>query len=90
MCFSAWGEGTFLAIQTALIGALVLYYGGSSGKASVFLASYVGLVAVLISEFTPEKVLWTLQASNVPIIVAAKVCETHIIIFSTNSSVLPQ
>lgn len=70
--FSAWGEGTFLAIQTALIGALVLYYGGSSGKASLFLASYVGLVAVLISEFTPENVLWTLQASNVPIIVAAK------------------
>ncbi|XP_041968122.1 mannose-P-dolichol utilization defect 1 protein homolog [Aricia agestis] len=70
--FSAWGEGTFLAIQTAIIAALVLHYGGSPGKAAAFLATYVGLVSTLISGFTPKDILWTMQAVNVPIIVAAK------------------
>ncbi|XP_026328605.1 mannose-P-dolichol utilization defect 1 protein homolog [Hyposmocoma kahamanoa] len=70
--FSAWGEGTFLAIQTAIIAALVLHYGGATGKAVSFLAVYSAIVAVLISGQTPTKVLWTMQAINVPIIVAAK------------------
>ncbi|CAH0726463.1 unnamed protein product, partial [Brenthis ino] len=70
--FSAWGDGTFLAIQTAIIAALVLHYGGSPAKASLFLAVYAGLVSVLVSGFTPKDILWTMQATNVPIIVAAK------------------
>ncbi|CAB3231339.1 unnamed protein product [Arctia plantaginis] len=70
--FSAWGEGTFLAIQTAVIAALVLHYGGSTGSATVFLAIYVGLVSVLVSKLTPVDVLWSMQAVNVPIIVIAK------------------
>ncbi|XP_075992014.1 mannose-P-dolichol utilization defect 1 protein homolog [Anticarsia gemmatalis] len=70
--FSAWGEGTFLAIQTAIIAALVLHYGGATATAALFLASYVGLVSVLVSGFTPTDVLWTMQAVNVPIIVIAK------------------
>lgn len=70
--FSAWGEGTFLAIQTAIIAALVLHYGGTSGRAAMFLASYVGLVSVLVSGVTPTDVLWTMQAINVPIILFAK------------------
>lgn len=70
--FSAWGDGTFLAIQTAMIAALVLHYSGSSGTAAVFLSTYVGLVSVLVSGFTPTNVLWTMQAVNVPIIVIAK------------------
>ena len=70
--FSAWGEGTFLAIQTAIIAALVLHYGKASAKAAVFLATYVGIVSALISGFTPIDVLWTMQAVNVPIILSAK------------------
>ncbi|CAH0603359.1 unnamed protein product [Chrysodeixis includens] len=70
--FSAWGEGTFLAIQTAAIAALVLHYAGTSGRAVVFLSVYVAIVSALISGFTPTDVLWTMQAVNVPIIVFAK------------------
>ncbi|OWR49652.1 mannose-P-dolichol utilization defect 1 protein homolog [Danaus plexippus] len=70
--FSAWGEGTFLAIQTAVIAALVLYYGGSSGKAISFISMYIALVSAVVSGFAPKDLLWTLQAVNVPIIVAAK------------------
>ncbi|CAG5056558.1 unnamed protein product [Parnassius apollo] len=70
--FSAWGEGTFLAIQTAIIAALVLHYGGSSIKAASFLAIYIGVVSTLVSDYTPKDVLWFMQAFNVPIIVVAK------------------
>lgn len=73
-CFSsAWGEGTFLAIQTAIIAVLVLHYGGNSLKAATFLAVYIGLVSTLVSGYTPKDVLWSMQAINVPIIVIAKV-----------------
>lgn len=74
--YSAWGEGTFLAIQTAVIAALVLHYGGSTGSATVFLGVYTGLVSVLVSKLTPVDVLWSMQAVNVPIIVIAKVITT--------------
>ncbi|XP_072936958.1 mannose-P-dolichol utilization defect 1 protein homolog [Epargyreus clarus] len=70
--FSAWGEGTFLAIQTAIIAALVLHYGGSPTKATLFLGAYVGLVATLVGGYTPKDILWNMQAVNVPIIVFAK------------------
>ncbi|CAH0404634.1 unnamed protein product [Chilo suppressalis] len=70
--FSAWGEGTFLAVQTVIIAALVLHYGGSPGKAGLYLATYVGLVSTLITGYTPVGVLWNMQAVNVPIIVLAK------------------
>ncbi|XP_061706945.1 mannose-P-dolichol utilization defect 1 protein homolog [Cydia pomonella] len=70
--FSAWGEGTFLAIQTAIIAALVLHYGGSTGGATMFLATYAGLVSVLVSGYTPTDILWNMQAINVPIILIAK------------------
>lgn len=71
--YSAWGEGTFLAIQTAVIAALVLHYGGAPGRAAAFLAVYVGLVSTLVSGYTPIDILWVMQAVNVPIILAAKV-----------------
>ncbi|XP_068621401.1 mannose-P-dolichol utilization defect 1 protein homolog [Battus philenor] len=70
--FSAWGEGTFLAIQTAIIAALVLHFGGSSAKAVSFLAVYTSVVLALVSGLTPKDVLWSMQAINVPIIVTAK------------------
>ncbi|CAG9784608.1 unnamed protein product [Diatraea saccharalis] len=70
--FSAWGEGTFLAVQTAIIAVLVLHYGGSPAKATLFLATYVGLVSILISGYTPIPLLWNMQAFNVPIILLAK------------------
>lgn len=73
MFYSAWGEGTFLAIQTAVIAALVLHYSGASGGAVVFMTAYAACVSALVSGFTPTNVLWTMQALTVPIIVIAKV-----------------
>ncbi|XP_050685555.1 mannose-P-dolichol utilization defect 1 protein homolog [Leptidea sinapis] len=70
--FSAWGDGTFLAIQTATIAALVLNYSGAPTKAGIFLAMYTGLVSILVSGYTPVNILWNMQAMNVPIIFIAK------------------
>ncbi|KAK7790786.1 hypothetical protein R5R35_009498 [Gryllus longicercus] len=73
--FSAWGEGLFLALQTAVIAALVLLFSGSSARAAAFVASYVALLFVLLSGVTPVDVLWSLQALNVPIVVAGKMIQ---------------
>lgn len=62
-----------MAIQTAIIAALVLHYGGSTGGATMFLAVYAGIVSALISGYTPTEILWNMQAINVPIILIAKV-----------------
>lgn len=71
--FSAWGEGTFLAIQTAIIVALVLHYTGTPITALAFLAMYVGSVSTLVSGYIPKDFLWTMQVMTVPIILIAKV-----------------
>lgn len=63
-----------------MIAALVLHYGGATAKAASFLAVYSAIVAALISGQTPTKVLWTMQAINVPIIVFAKVRLCNVII----------
>ncbi|CAG9121403.1 unnamed protein product [Plutella xylostella] len=70
--FSAWGEGVFLAIQTSIIAALVIHYGGASTKAFMFLATYVGAISALLSGYTPVHVLWSMQAMTVPIVFIAK------------------
>lgn len=70
--FSSWGESTFLCLQTAVIAALVINYGGAPSKAAAFLTLYTGVVAVLISGYAPADVLWVMAASNVPSVIAAK------------------
>lgn len=75
--FSAWGDGTFLAIQTAAIAALVLYFAGQKAKAILFLTLYTALCYVLMGGITPLEVLWSAQAMNVPIIVVGKSIQAY-------------
>jgi mannose-P-dolichol utilization defect protein 1 len=71
---SAWGEASFLAIQTTVVAALVLYYSyGSTLLALSFIVGYGAVLYSLISDITPIDILWTMQAANVPIIVISKV-----------------
>lgn len=70
--FSAWGDGTFLAIQTAIIAALVLHYNGSTAKALLFLVTYACICYVTMGGITPLEVLWSAQAFNMPIILVGK------------------
>ncbi|XP_055684169.1 mannose-P-dolichol utilization defect 1 protein homolog [Lutzomyia longipalpis] len=73
--FSAWGDGAFLAIQTAAIAALVFYFGGAKGRAGAFLIGYLGVLYVLMGGITPLHVLWSMQACNVPVIFIGKMLQ---------------
>lgn len=70
--FSAWGDGVFLAFQTAMIAALVLHYGGAPTRAAIFVAAYSSIVYVLMGGFTPLEYLWSAQAFNVPVLFIGK------------------
>ncbi|XP_049800631.1 mannose-P-dolichol utilization defect 1 protein homolog isoform X2 [Schistocerca nitens] len=73
--FSAWGEGLFLALQTAAIAALVLHFGRSAAHGAAFAALYSVFVYSLTSGIVPPDFLWNLQALNVPIIVTGKMLQ---------------
>ncbi|XP_069698145.1 mannose-P-dolichol utilization defect 1 protein homolog [Periplaneta americana] len=70
--FSAWGEGFFLATQTGVIGALVLFFGRSGKEAFFFIVSYAAVCVLLMGGYTSVDVLWSLQALNVPILCVSK------------------
>lgn len=73
--FSAWGDGLFLAFQTATIAALVLHYGGAPTKSAIFVAAYASIVYVLMGGLTPIEYLWSAQALNVPILFIGKMMQ---------------
>lgn len=73
--FSAWGDGTFLMIQTAIIAALVFHFNGATVKAVLFLVVYTGICYVTMGGITPLEVLWSAQAFNVPIIFVGKMIQ---------------
>lgn len=73
--FSSWGESVFLLIETAIIGFLVLLYGGHASQANAFAALYSVAAYALFSGIVPASVLWSMQIANVPIIVCAKMIQ---------------
>ncbi|KAK2714204.1 hypothetical protein QYM36_008686 [Artemia franciscana] len=78
--FSAWGESLFLGLQTAIVAALVIFYGegpsspnkGNGYSAIGFLAVYALFLAILLGPLAPLEALWVMQAANVPLILLAK------------------
>lgn len=75
--FSAWGDVSFLAIQTAIIAALVLNYNGSLVKAVAFLFTYAIVAYGLMGGMTPVDVLWSLQVVNIPVLIAGKMSQAY-------------
>ncbi|XP_050729985.1 mannose-P-dolichol utilization defect 1 protein homolog [Eriocheir sinensis] len=73
--FSAYGDGVFLLLQTAIIGALVFLYGGAPQKAALFFLTIMTVALTLSSGLVPIKFLWVLQASNIPIVFAGKMVQ---------------
>eukprot|EP00088_Acartia_fossae_P018287 TRINITY_DN20554_c0_g1_i1.p1 TRINITY_DN20554_c0_g1~~TRINITY_DN20554_c0_g1_i1.p1 ORF type:complete len:257 (-),score=51.64 TRINITY_DN20554_c0_g1_i1:438-1208(-) len=74
--FSAYGESVFLAVQTALIALLVLWF--STGKLSslVFLSLYsAGVYLALDPRLCPASLLWYGQAANIPMIILGKLIQ---------------
>ncbi|KAF5281527.1 hypothetical protein FQA39_LY05062 [Lamprigera yunnana] len=75
--FTAWGDSFFLALQTLIIAILVLYYGGSSLNAVVYLVGYLIVLFLMTSGMTPLGVLWTLQGFNIPILLMGKLTQAY-------------
>lgn len=75
--FSSWGDTSFLAVQTAIIAALVLHYNGSIAKAIVFLITFLAASYVLMGGPTSVDVLWSLQVLNIPILIAGKMSQAY-------------
>uniref|UniRef100_A0A8C7V7I9 Mannose-P-dolichol utilization defect 1 protein homolog n=1 Tax=Oncorhynchus mykiss TaxID=8022 RepID=A0A8C7V7I9_ONCMY len=65
----------FLMLQTVAIGFLIMHYGGNTVKGVLFLGVYFGLVALLLSPFTPMSVVMAMQASNMPAIIIGRLIQ---------------
>lgn len=73
ICFSSWGDGIFLGLQTLAIAVLVIHFNGNTTQATAFLICYLAILVAIISELTPVNLLWTCQALNIPIVLISKV-----------------
>uniref|UniRef100_A0A336LMD6 Mannose-P-dolichol utilization defect 1 protein homolog n=1 Tax=Culicoides sonorensis TaxID=179676 RepID=A0A336LMD6_CULSO len=73
--FSAWGDTSFLAIQTALIAALVLFFSDQKGTAGLFSVVYCSICYILMAGFTPRELLWSAQGLNIPILLIGKLSQ---------------
>lgn len=75
--FSAWGDSALLAIQTVIVGILVLYYQGLAVQSIGYLLVYLGACVLLMGGLTPVNVLWTMQGFNIPILLAGKLTQAY-------------
>lgn len=73
--FSAWGDTFFLAIQTVLIGVLVLFYAGQVLQSILYLVVYLAVCVILMGGFTPIDILWSLTSVNILIVVVGKLLQ---------------
>lgn len=73
--FSAWGDATFLAIQTLIVGVLVLYYEGKRSQSTGFLVGYIVICYVMMSGMTSIDTLWSLQTFNILLVVFGKLTQ---------------
>lgn len=73
---SAWGESIALAIETALIAYMILWYSGLKGRAMSFIVLYIGIVYSLTHPtLVPKEIMWWLQTSVLPLAVCGKLLQ---------------
>ena len=70
---SAWGEGLFLALQTACVGFLTLLFETSATSATGFGVAYAAIMVALLGGYAPLHFITTLQTLNIPIVIVSKV-----------------
>ncbi|XP_061137371.1 mannose-P-dolichol utilization defect 1 protein-like [Syngnathus typhle] len=73
--FSAWGEALFVMLQTVVIGFLIQYYSGRTGRGVLFALLYLGVLSFLLTPLAPATVLTAMQASNMPAIIVSRVIQ---------------
>uniref|UniRef100_A0A1Y1NKW7 Mannose-P-dolichol utilization defect 1 protein homolog n=1 Tax=Photinus pyralis TaxID=7054 RepID=A0A1Y1NKW7_PHOPY len=75
--FTSYGDALFLAIQTLIVGVLVLYYSGSPSNATIYTIGYLITCFIMMSGITPIGILWTLQGFNIPILLTGKLTQAY-------------
>lgn len=66
-----------MAVQTAIIAALVINYNGSLVGVVAFLVTYIAAAYTLMGGITPVDVLWSLQVLNIPILITGKMSQAY-------------
>ncbi|KAF8571725.1 hypothetical protein P879_01265 [Paragonimus westermani] len=72
LLYSSYGEATFLALQTFLIGWMAIALEVSQIAGLAFVVLYGGALAVILSPVVPTSILYTLQTLNVPVMLSSK------------------
>jgi len=76
--FSAYGESVFLAVQTALIAMLCLWFSRGKLVSLIFMAVYsAGVYFSLDPAICPVALLWYGQAANIPMILLGKFIQIY-------------
>ncbi|CAI9736594.1 Hypothetical predicted protein [Octopus vulgaris] len=73
--FSSYGESIFLAVQTLIVGMLVLSYQQKSLHVLLYLGTYCTIMSVLLSSMMPYAFLKFLQTSIIPVITFSKLLQ---------------
>lgn len=73
--FSAWGDSAFLAVQTVIIGTLILYYAIKPAQAIIYLFGYLGVCYILMGGIMPVEMLWIMQGFNIPVLLSGKLTQ---------------
>ncbi|KAK6623273.1 hypothetical protein RUM43_009125 [Polyplax serrata] len=68
----AWGDGLFMAFQTATIIALILLYQNKVHQTTMFASVYTVIVTLSAFGLIPVSVFWAAQFFNLPIIMLGK------------------
>lgn len=75
--FSSWGDGAFLALQTAIIAFLILYYQKQVTKSIIYIAVYMIVCYILMGGPTSLNTLWVLQGMNIPLLLTGKLTQAY-------------
>jgi len=76
--FSAYGESVFLAVQTALIAVLCLWFSKGALISLIFLTVYSGSIYLSLDPaICPLALLWYGQAANIPMILLGKFIQIY-------------
>jgi len=76
--FSTWGECIFIALETALIFFMVLWYDGKRSAGLTFLLMYSGLLFTLTHQsIVPMNIIWYLQSTVVYLAVWGKLLQAY-------------
>jgi len=75
--FSAWGEASFLIVETAAIAVLVIWFDGKRLQALLFAVLYTAGLVTLLSGKVGIDILWKLQAANLPLAVIGKLIQAQ-------------